>query len=176
MKWLVSWFVPGERRRYPAQESEKMQSDVFEEISVGDDGVGAATFALTDITHVQFRIEPGSGTFTDALILAETCASELALLNTKAKQAAAKNLLANYNDNWREFDEVQADGSLKTIKNPKLTNSEFISQLTLSDVSASADSVVRLCYTDAGMFAGHAIIVTSFSGADFANPHVDLFG
>ena len=151
-----------------------MDSELLGKIKI-DNGMGTAAITY-DGANIRVRIESTSGIFDGPLALAEAVCRKLASIDSEAKTIAAAKLLNNYNENWSEYDEMQSDGSLKTTINPKLSEAEFCAKLVLTEVTAAEDSVVRLTYADSDMFAGHSIIVNSFTGTELENAHVDLFG
>lgn len=125
---------------------------------------------------IPLRVDPDDVPLDQALSLAGTIASSLADYDRISKDVIVRDLLETYNSGWNEYDEVQEDGSIKAIINPKLSPDEFKHRLTLSSVGVTGDSCVDLWYVDGGLFWGHGIFVQSLDGADFSNSQAQLFG
>ena len=109
------------------------------------------------------------------LALARAIVSEISQIDDRAKNAATDGMLYLYNENWREYGEIDEDGEQVEVSNPELTEEEFKSRLTLTDVSVHGDSSVSLSYDIEDLFAGHAIVLTSVTPA-CRNFHVELVG
>jgi hypothetical protein len=109
------------------------------------------------------------------LALARAIVSELTQIDERAKNAATDGMLYLYNESWREYGEVDEDGEYVEVSNPELTEEEFKSRLTLTDVSVHGDRSVSLSYDNDDLFAGHAIVLTSVTPA-CRNFHVELAG
>lgn len=94
---------------------------------------------------------------------------------------AAKNIIVNdlcetYNNGWNEYDEVQADGSLKSVTNPPLTTAEFAQKFSLMGINITGNTVVELFYDNSGLFWGHAVWVQSLNGSNFSTARAELCG
>src|SRR5262245_33288414 len=109
------------------------------------------------------------------LALARAIVSEIAQIDERAKNAATDSMLEIYNENWREYGETDEDGETVEVSNPELTEEEFKSRLTLTNVSIHSDSSVSLSYDIEDLFGGHAIVLTSVTPA-CRNFHVELVG
>jgi hypothetical protein len=109
------------------------------------------------------------------LALARAIVSEITQIDERAKNAATDGMLYLYNESWREYGEVDEDGEYVEVSNPALTEEEFKSRLTLTDVSVHGDRSVSLSYDNDDLFAGHAIVLTSVTPA-CRNFHVELAG
>jgi hypothetical protein len=109
------------------------------------------------------------------LALARAIVSEITQIDERAKNAATDGMLYLYNESWREYGEVDEDGEYVEVSNPELTEEEFKSRLTLTDVSVYGDRSVSLSYDNDDLFAGHAIVLTSVTPA-CRNFHVELVG
>jgi hypothetical protein len=77
----------------------------------------------------------------------------------EARVVAADEVLELYNLEWNEGD--------------PLSEEEFMSRLTLDDISIAFDGSAELFYKDDGLFAGHTLLVTisaegTFEDADIA--------
>ena len=108
--------------------------------------------------------------------VAAAVAGQLQALDQLAKQIAVRDLLGTYNSGWNEYDQVQADGSLKTVSNPKLSPEEFEKKLSLVAVNVTGRDMIEFFYEDCGMFWGHSVIVSSLNGLDFQQAIAELFG
>ena len=109
------------------------------------------------------------------LALARAIVSEITQIDERAKNAATDGMLYLYNENWREYGEIDEDGECVEVSNPELTEEEFKSRLTLTNVSVYGDSSVSLSYDIDDLFAGHEIVLTSVTTA-CRNFHVELVG
>jgi len=110
------------------------------------------------------------------LNLAALVVQRLEDLDKVAKQIAATDLCATYNNGWNEYDEVQDDDSLKTVTNPQLSMAEFEAKLSLNAVNVLGDRMIDFFYADDGMFWGHSIVVKSMNGVDLTGAWAELFG
>jgi len=126
--------------------------------------------------HIRLRLDPDGGSLPDCVALARSVLPALASIDAKARQAAARDLLKAYNEHWREYIKADDKGGVVEVSNPELTEQQFISAIVLTNVSILGDSFVTVGYDDAGLFAGHAIVVASEDGVAFSNPFVELFG
>jgi hypothetical protein len=95
------------------------------------------------------------------LSLAAKVVGRLAELDKLAKGIAVADLRETYNSGWNEYDEVQEDGSLKTVTNPQLSEAEFEAKLSLQAVNVSGDRMLDFFYDDERMFWGHSVVVNS---------------
>jgi hypothetical protein len=109
------------------------------------------------------------------LALARAIVSEITQIDERAKNAATDGMLYLYNENWREYGEIDEDGEYEEVSNPELTEEEFKSRLTLTNVSVYGDSSVSFSYDNDDLFAGHEIVLTSVTTA-CRNFHVELVG
>lgn len=137
------------------------------------DAVAKIKYAARDI---NLGVSRDDQSLEDALKFAADVVIDLPALDKLAKQVAVKDLRQTYNSGWNEYDEVQEDGTLKTVINPQLSESEFEAKLSLRDMNITGDRTVDFYYDDERMFWGHSIVVTSFNGTDFTNAHAELFG
>jgi hypothetical protein len=119
------------------------------------------------------RLIPEKTPLPQCLALARAIVSEITQIDERAKNAATDGMLDVYNENWREYDETDEDGEYVEVSNPELTEEEFKSRLTLTNVSVYGDSSVSLSYDNDDLFWGHAIILTSVTPA-CRNFHVEL--
>lgn len=126
--------------------------------------------------QIPVRLIAGKTPLPQCLALARAIVSEITQIDERAKNAATDGTLYLYNENWREYGEFDAeDGEYVEVSNPELTEEEFKSRLTLTDVSVHGDSSVSLSYDNDDLFAGHAIVLTSVTPA-CRNFHVELVG
>ena len=110
------------------------------------------------------------------LPLAKSVVVALPEIDRKGKAAAADQLLSEYNESWREFIRADGQGGFAEVSNPAIAAEEFKAAIRLDSVTIIGDESAALFYDDGALFAGHAIVVTSFDGATFADPHVTLTG
>jgi hypothetical protein len=126
--------------------------------------------------QISLCLFAGKTRLPQCLALARAIVSEIAQIDERAKNAATDGMLYLYNENWREYGEFNMeDGESVEVSNPELTEEEFKSRLTLTDVSVHGDSSVSLSYDIDDLFAGHGIVLTSVTTA-CRNFHVELVG
>src|SRR5262249_2642262 len=130
------------------------------------DGVATIRYGSRDI---KVRIIRDDQAFETTVELAAQVVQGLEGLDKLAKQIAAAGLRETYNSGWNEYDEVQADGTLKTVSNPRLTEAEFEKRLSLNTVNVTGDRVIDFYYDDEGMFWAHSVVVCSLNGVDLSN-------
>jgi hypothetical protein len=154
-----------------------MKHDILGEIkrAEGDNGHGLATIEY-DSRKVAIRVIPDDGPFETSLQLAAEVVTRLKELDTRAKQTIVADLRNSYNSGWNEYDEAQEDGSLKTVSNPQLSESEFESKFSLVGVNVTGSEMVDLFYDDSRLFWGHSVFVNSLTGTDFSDARAELFG
>jgi hypothetical protein len=107
----------------------------------GDSGHGLATIEY-DSRKVAIRIIPDDVPFETTLQLAAEVVTRLKELDGQAKQIIVADLREKYNGGWNEYDEAQEDGSLKTVSNPQLSESEFESKFSLVNVNVTGSEMV----------------------------------
>lgn len=139
-----------------------------------EDGDGVARVPYRGQT-IDMRIIADELPYDAAVDVAASVFKDLANLDARAKQIAACELTDTYNSGWNEYDEAQEDGTLRPVSNPKLTQEEFASKLTLNAVNVTGD-MIDLFYDDEGMFWGHSVIVNSMDGTAFTDTHARIFG
>jgi hypothetical protein len=139
------------------------------------DNSGSGTLAF-DGRSIPLRIELDGCGLDEVLSFAASIASALGTFDRISKEIIAADLLDTYNSGWNEYDEVQEDGTLKTVINPKLSSVEFQARFIMNGITITGDSSVDLWYEDGGLFWGHSVFVESLDGADFANARAQLFG
>ena len=125
--------------------------------------------------QIPMLLIPGKNPLPQCLALARAIVSEITQIDERAKNAATDGMLWLYNENWREYGEIDEDGECVEVSNPELTEEEFKSRLTLTSVSVHGDSSVSLSYDIEDLFAGHEIALTSETTA-CRNFHVELVG
>jgi hypothetical protein len=125
--------------------------------------------------QIPVLLIPEKKPLPQCLALARAIVSEITQIDERAKNAATDGMLDLYNENWREYAETDEDGEEMEVSNPELTEEEFKSRLTLTNVSVYGDSSVSLSYDNDDLFAGHEIILTSVTTA-CRNFHVELVG
>lgn len=139
-----------------------------------DNGDGIARVPYGDRT-IEVRISADEIPYDATVDVAASVVQKLQDLDANAKQVAATELTDTYNSGWNEYDEVQDDGTLKTVVNPKLTPDEFASKLTLNAVNVTGN-MLSLFYDDENMFWGHSVIVNSMDGITFTDTHAEILG
>ena len=137
------------------------------------DGVATIRYGGRDI---KLSMSCDDQPFETTLNLAAEVARRLPELDQLAKRVAGADLREKYNSGWNEYDEVQADGSLRTVRNPQLSEADFERKLTLTAINVTGDQMIDFFYDDEGMFWGHSVVVNSLNGADFSDGHAELFG
>ncbi|MHC5539340.1 DUF2262 domain-containing protein [Singulisphaera rosea] len=137
------------------------------------DYVATILYCQRDIEiHILLDDKP----FEVVLQLASEVALRLKELDETAKQIAVVDLRETYNNGWNEYEELQDDGSLKSVTNPQLSEAEFEANLSLSSVTIIGDCGVDLVYEDQDMFWGHCVTVNSTNGVDLSEAHAELSG
>lgn len=129
-----------------------------------------------DGTNIGLSIELDSAPQEQVFKFAEKVVNSISNLNEKSKSVIVRDLLDTYNSGWNEYDEVQEDGSIKTVVNPTLDSSQFISQFELSSISICGTECVELWYKPNDLFWGHSVFVTSFDGLKFEDANAQMFG
>lgn len=125
---------------------------------------------------IKIQIISDDQPFDLAVQFAAEVVRRLPELDSAARRVAVAGLRDAYNDGWNEYDEVQEDGSLKEVSNPKLTDDEFEKRLSLNAIIVTGDQIVDFFYDNERMFWGHSVVVTSFNGTDFSAARAELFG
>ncbi|MCI0643189.1 MAG: DUF2262 domain-containing protein [Gemmataceae bacterium] len=139
------------------------------------DGDGVAMIEY-DLRKIKIQIIPDVQPFETTLKIAADVITRLEELDNVAKRIIVADLRDCYNSAWSEYDEVQEDGSLKTVSNPQLSESEFEKKLSLIGVDVIGNSGVDFFYDDSGLFAGHSVVVISLNGTDFSDARAEFFG
>lgn len=139
-----------------------------------DNGDGLARVSYGDRT-IEIRIIADEIPYDATVDVAASVVQDLPSLDARAKQVAASELTETYNNGWNEYDEAQEDGALKAVSNPKLTQDEFASKLTLNAVNVTGN-MLDFFYEDENMFWGHSVIVNSMDGIAFTDTHAEIFG
>jgi hypothetical protein len=153
-----------------------MHHDTLGEIrreSSSGDGIGTIRYGSR---QVNFRIIPDDQDFETTLRLASEVVRRLDQLDKVAKRVAVADLRDTYNNGWNEYEEVQADGSLRMVSNPQLSEAEFEKKLALNAINVTGDQMIDFFYYDEGMFWGHTVVVNSLNGIDFSEARAELFG
>ena len=125
---------------------------------------------------IPLRIDPDDQSLDDAIAFASEVVTSLTRLESESMQIAVRDLCPTYNNGWNEFDEVQADGSTKTVRNPQLSNEEFRSKLTLSEIGITGNECIEFWYDDSNLFWGHGVLVSALDRLDLTNARGELFG
>ena len=152
-----------------------MQHPILGDITrENDHGDGVARVSYGD-RKIEIRIIADEIPYDAAVDVAASLVRDLPALDSRAKQVAAAELTETYNDGWNEYDEAQADGTFKAVCNPKLTQDEFATKLTLNAVNVTGN-MLGFFYDDENMFWGHTVIVNSMDGIAFTDTHAEIFG
>lgn len=154
-----------------------MKHEILGEIEQSDGhSFDAVVKILYSSRDIQIGIDRDRQPLESALNLAVEVVRRLAELDKLAKRIAVTHLREIYDNGWNEYDEVQEDGSLKSVLNPQLSEAEFEAKLSLDAVNITGDRVIDFFYGDENMFWGHSILVTSLDGLDFSKASAELFG
>lgn len=129
-----------------------------------------------DGTIVDLNIELDSAPQDQVFKFAEKVVTSIEDLKEKAKSVISRDLLETYNSGWNEYDEVQEDGSTKTVVNPQLDSGQFTSQFELNSISICGNESVEFWYKPNELFWGHSVFVTSFDGLLFEDTNAQMFG
>jgi hypothetical protein len=127
-------------------------------------------------SRIALQVDPDGGSMAECLALARDFVTALEAVDQKARQAAARDLLTNYNQNWREYRQGDGKGGVTDVSDPALTEEQFVSRITLTSLSVTGSRSCSLGYDDNNLFWGHFIFVTSFDGVEFSDVYVELFG
>lgn len=145
-------------------ESKGIQGDSFEgEVKIDGNRIGL---------NIELDTAPQDQVFK----FAENVVVSISSLKEKAKRIISRDLLETYNSGWNEYDEVQDDGSTKTVVNPQLDSDQFISQFELDSISICGTDCVEFWYKPNDLFWGHSVFVTSFDGFEFEDTNAQMFG
>jgi hypothetical protein len=136
------------------------------------DGVACVSYRGRTI---EIRIIADEIPYDATVDVATSVVKDLPNLDVLAKRIAASRLTDIYNSGWNEYDEAQGDGTFTTVSNPKLTQKEFMSKLTLDTVNVTG-YMLNFFYEDEGMFWRHSVIVTSMDGTAFTDTDAEIFG
>jgi hypothetical protein len=139
-----------------------------------EDGDGVARVSYEG-RKIDIRIIADEIPYDATVDVASSVVQNLKNLDAKAKRIAATELTDTYNNGWNEYDEVQEDGTLKDVVNPKLTPDEFVTKLTLNAVNVTGN-MLAFFYDDEDMFWGHSVIVNSMDGVAFTDTQAEIFG
>lgn len=129
-----------------------------------------------DGNRIDLNIELDTASQYQVFVFAENVVTSILSLKEKAKSIISRDLLETYNSSWNEYDEVQEDGSTKTVINPQLDSEQFISQFELKSISICGTDCVEFWYKPNNLFWGHSVFVTSFDGIEFKDTNAQLFG
>ena len=153
-----------------------MRHDTLGELTPnGDSGDHTATIPYGS-RYIKVRIIPDDQALETTLNLAAGVMGRLQELDEAAKQVAVRDLCGTYNGGWNEYDEAQADGTFRSVTNPKLSQAEFEKKLSLNAINVTGDEMIDFFYDDENMFWGHSVVVTSLRGADLSDARAELFG
>lgn len=125
--------------------------------------------------EIPLHVNPDDSDLETSLQLARALVEALETHTSKAKAAAAKNLLAEYNQHWRDFQRYHQDGAVEDVMNPALCEDAFMRKLRLASLSVEG-TIIDFHFEDGGLFAGHSVFVTSFDGLRLEDTAAALFG
>ena len=157
------------------QGKDPMHHDVLGDIAPAPHTGGGVASVLYQGRSIEVSIYEDEISYEGAIEEASKAVQALGELDKKAKQYAASQLTETYNGGWNEYEQVQQDGSFKSVTNPKLTESQFQEKLSLASINVTG-LMLEFFYENGGMFWGHSIIVTSFNGIKFNDLHAEIFG
>jgi len=156
---------------------QEMQHEILGAIKPSDafQGDGIATIEH-ESRKIQIHISPDGEHFKTTLKLAEGVVTRLKELDRTAKRIIVRDLRDCYNGGWNEYQVAQEDGSVKTVRNPQLSERDFETKFSLIEAEVVGKRMIDFIYEDSGLFWGHSVIVTSLSGIDFSDAEAELFG
>lgn len=125
---------------------------------------------------VEIRLSEDGATKHEVLALAESAIRSLKNIDIRARLLLAKDCLDGYNSDWRFGEGLLEDGSTKAFEKPVLSSEEFCAKVQLSTVEVCGSLTITLWYSDADMFWGHDLFVTSFDGLNLTDTHVSMAG
>ncbi|WP_309384840.1 DUF2262 domain-containing protein [Cerasicoccus frondis] len=137
---------------------------------------GFETIILFNGSKIEVQIEPDDQSDSDAIEFTAQVVSELARIESECRKILVRDLLPTYNGGWNEYDEVQEDGTCKTVKNPKLNQSEFDQKFTLKSLSTTGIECIDVWFDDSNLFWGHGVFVSCLDGLDLSEADAQLFG
>jgi len=152
-----------------------MHDDLLGELSEDEHGFlkGSVTY---EGRQVSLQLMNDDEPMEACLALARLVVVALPEIDRKGKAGAADQLLSEYNESWRQFIRADGQGGFVEVSNPAIAAEEFKTAIRLASVTIIGDEMAQLIYDDGALFAGHAIVVASFDGATFADPHATLTG
>ena len=131
-----------------SKENLKVQSD--------NENIFQTTIAVNG-QSIDISIDPDDVELENTIDLANKIVGNFELYESKARKIIIEEYLENYNENWRDEDEGEAE----------LTEKEFSENLTLRSINFLSDSSVDFFYSENGMFGNHSLIAQSFDGENF---------
>lgn len=126
--------------------------------------------------EIRVSIELDSIPLDEVLLVAADACSKIEELIATAENTAVRDLIGSFNEGWKDYDEVQDDGSIKAVVKPRLSSDEFKARLLLDCVSVLGDSCIDVWFHDSGLFWGHSVHVSSLEGVNFSNAEAQIFG
>jgi len=129
-----------------------------------------------DGNKIGLSIELDAAPQDKVLKFSESVVTSIECLEEKAKSVINRDLLETYNSAWKEYDEVQEDGSTKTVINPELNSEQFVSHFELDSISICGADCVEFWFKPNNLFWGHSVFVTSFDGVEFGDANAQMFG
>lgn len=154
-----------------------MFHEILGEVKRREDGTGDGVATINyESREIPIQIIVDDQPFETTLDLAAAVVMRLSELDKAAKRVIVADLRDGYNDGWNEYEEAQDDGSLKTVSNPQLSESEFEKKFSLRAVNVTGSVMVDFFYDDSRLFWGHSVVVTSMTGTAFSDARAEIFG
>jgi len=126
---------------------------------------------------INLRIDNDGEPFDVGIKMIKETLDRLDSLDEMAKQIISRDLRETYNENWREYDELMADGSYRTVTNPELSESKFKDEFALESIEVMGGSILTLWYSMRNdLFSGHGVFVQSFDGVDMDDAEAQMVG
>ena len=125
---------------------------------------------------LEIQIIPDDRSIEESVTFTATIVAELESLERKAMKIAIRDLRPMYNGGWNEYDVRQSDGTLNSVRNPELSESEFEEKLSLSAISVTGNQCIDFWFKNSNLFWGHKTYVTCLDGLDLSDARAELFG
>lgn len=152
-----------------------MRHSLLGEITTIDEGEKSASVAY-DNRQIQICLFCKDKTADKYIAIAANIVERLKELDDLGKKLIVRDLRDIYNEAWREFDEWMPDKTLRTISNPELSKSEFVSKFQLRAIVLFDEKEIELDYGKSGLFGGHTVFVRSRAGSDFSDAEAGFEG
>ena len=126
--------------------------------------------------QIVLRITPDSDPVEDCIRLAREAVGELSRISEAAKRTASDQLLATYNENWREYQELNDSSEWILFSNPALSPKDFEAHLTLRSFEIVGADSLSLWFDDGDLFSGHSVVVDIHDGLECNQLAASLYG